>query len=193
MRPGSKPPSSVTVAPDNVHRPRGIISAAPAIVSRTVSVAAGSAGSIGVYTARSPTRNGSFRSGVKLARTIPVIGRPASVATGTAMRIMSADGRSNSQPTVTTVKPRFIRNPSPTSGSRPPARLKLGMTVARPRLTMSTIATPLPPDLGRVIVKSEENSTRPSAIRGALSRSTTMALRGSAGSTAKKTRPTIFS
>jgi hypothetical protein len=48
MRPGSKPPSTVTVVPDRVQRARGIVSAAAAIVSPTVSVAAGSAGSIGV-------------------------------------------------------------------------------------------------------------------------------------------------
>ncbi len=124
---------------------------------------------------------------------MPVMTAPFSVATGTSIRIAPLRaGTSNSHPTAMITTPIFRNNPS-SAASPGRADLFSRSAVGPPRLTTSTRAAPLPPEIGRCSTKSEENSTRPAALLGALSMSAMTALRGFFGSTANRSRPTTCS
>ena len=92
--------------------------------------------------------------GVNTALTMPVIGLPLSVATGTSILMAPfLAGTSNSQPTAITVTPIFLSSPSSAASPGRVDRLNLS-AVAPPRLTTSMSAAPLPPAVGRCREKS---------------------------------------
>ena len=129
----------------------------------------------------------------------PVIGVPFSVAIGGYRATAGVFGVC-SHPTAMRVYPSRIRYPSPKSASVVgsadlSAKLKFPRSPLLPRLTTSKNKTPFPRlgSLGRRTNRSDENSTMPFALRGALSRSTMPRLRGPSGSSEKKILPKHFS